>query len=425
MQSQQATRHGDGPVKEPLLPPNPQADNRASVRRTYAVVAPLLVLLILWIWLFYSEGAFKGGPGGKALGGDYSMFVSAAQLVRAHGNPYDPSVLIRTETSFLQRVQAPPIDPKQRTHVRVGNPPLMYFAMEPLIGRPFALTAWISLLSLYALSALGFFGLLRYHGWRRRFLPILVFLLMPQVVLGAFYGNPIAIVFAAIGLSLPLLHRNPALAGALLSVAWLKPPIALPAVLLIALFYVPNPRRLAFGFLGASGILLLTTIATTGATSLGLWLRGLSRYSNDMAIQPDVISLNGLYLRLLSNGPRLALEAVTLAAALALTAYYWQKKQNMSQADVWLAPLWVVWMLAAPYGHFFDEILLAVPAVALFGQNGRYVSSRIPATVLYLLFFSLVLISWMPLNVHLLPIPLMAIAALMVVFARNQTYLAR
>jgi Glycosyltransferase family 87 len=423
------TEHADHTsVGEPTnlsLPAPSRPENEASSRRTYAVLAPLFVLLILWIWLFYGEGAFKGGPGGKALGGDYAMFISAARLIHSQSNPYDPALLIHTETNFLQQLHAPPIDGKQRSHVRVGNPPLMYWAMEPLIDRPFVLTAWVSLLSLYALSALGFIAVLRYYGWRNWILPTVVFLLMPQVVLAAFYGNPVAIVFAAIGLALALSRRYPVLAGVLLSAAWLKPPVALPAVLLIALFYVPQRLRLAAGFAGATTALLLATIATTGVHSLGLWIRGLTQYSNDMSIQPDVISLNGLYLRWMTSGPRLALEAATLIAALAITAYYWQKRGRIAEKGIWLAPLWLVWMLAAPYGHFFDEVILAIPVLAVLGKNGEFVSRRIPATVLYLLFCSLLVISWMPINVHLLPLPLLAVAALMVKYARRQDFATR
>ena len=425
MQTEPVSRASVDASTESALPPDPDRTTPASVRRIYAVIAPLLVLLILWIWLFYAEGAFKGGPGGKALGGDYAMFVTAAQLIRSHGDPYDPAVLIRAETSLLSQLGVPPIDEKQRSHVRVGNPPLMYWAMGPLTDRSFVVTAWASLLTLYLLSAVGFVAILRYCGWRRWFLPTVVFLLMPQVVLGAFYGNPVSIVFAALALALGISRRYPILAGALLSLAWLKPPIALPAVLLIALFYVPNRVRLAVGFIGATCIFLLATIATTGTHSLALWLRGLTRYSNDMGIQPDVISLNGLYLRLLPSGPRLGLELVTLAAALLLTAHFWRNKRASLNPELWIAPLWVVWMLAAPYGHFFDEIMLAVPVVAVLGKNARNVSRRIPALVVYLLFFSLLLITWMPLNVHLLPLPLLAIAAMMVVYARNQKLLVR
>lgn len=394
-------------------PPAPQPEDRSSVRRMYAVIAPLLVLLILWIWLFYSEGAFRGGPGGKALGGDYAMFISAAQLIQSHGDPYDPTVLIRIETRLLHRVHVPPIDSKQRTHVRVGNPPVMYWAMEPLIGRPFTLTAWISLLGLYALSALGFIAVLRYFGWTRWFLPTVVFLLMPQVVLGAFYGNPIGIVFASIAMGLLSSRRHPVLAGAIMSLAWLKPPIALPIVLIVALFYVRKPLTFALGFGSASLSLLLLATITSGTSSIEQWVHGLARYSNDMAIQPDIISLNGFYAAWMPSGPRLILEFVSLVAAVWFTAWIWNRERGRDTDFLASSPLWLIWMLASPYGHFYDEIILAIPLVVYFGRNGSMLTHRGPAISLYLVFASLFFISWAPGGVYLLPIPLLLIVALM------------
>ncbi len=128
--------------------------------------------------------------------------------------------------------------------MRVGNPPLFFWALEPLPSRPFQPVALAGILVLYLLSIDGFMAALYRFGWKRYTLAALCFILMPQVVLGMFNGNVIGLVFAGIGLSLALAPRYPALAGALLSVAWLKPPVALPIVLLIAAFHVVRPARL-------------------------------------------------------------------------------------------------------------------------------------------------------------------------------------
>jgi hypothetical protein len=395
-----------------------------SPRRIYAVVAPLLVLLILWVYLFNGEGAFKGGPGGRAFAGDYTMFVSAAQVLKSGADPYNPSVLYSAEARMMHRLGRSMTTGSQKSQVRVGNPPLLYWAMRPLTGASFVPAALASLLGLYVLSAVGFLATLRYFGWNKTVLPTFIFLLMPQVVLGAFYGNPIGIVFAAIGLSVPLSRRHPALAGALLSLAWLKPPVALPIVLLLGLFHVRTPRAFAAGFWVASLGLLLLTIVTAGAPSMGLWIHGLLRYSNDMAIQPDVISLDGLYVRWMPTTPRLALESLTLVAAVAVTAYVWKTKRSEETAFFSMAPLWLMWMLASPYGHFFDEILLAVPVVAYLGRNGARIGCRWPGVSLYLLFFSLFFLTWTPFRVYLLPIPLVIVAGLMVRSARDPRFAA-
>lgn len=402
--------------------PEPEAGSQgvASRVRIYAVVGPLMVLLLLWMYLFYGEGAFNGGPSGKAFGADYTMFVSAAQILKAGGDPYNPAVLLRTETAMMQRLHRTMIAKDQRSQVRVGNPPFLYWAMRPLIGASYVPAALISLISLFILSGVGFLAILRYFGWRSRFLPTLIFLLMPQVVLGAFYGNVIAIVFAAIGISLLLSRRHPMLAGVLMSLAWLKPPVALPVVLLLGLFHVQQRTRFASGFAAGTAALLALSVGTSGWRSVGLWLHGLVRYSNDMAHQPDVISLAGLYVRWMPQFPRLALEVLTVLAALALTALVWRKDSRGQVAFTAVAPLWVGWLLASPYGHFFDEILLAIPVVAYFGQNGRGVGRLLPATSLYLLFFSLLLLTWTPFHAYLLSLPLVAIAIFMVKSTRDQ-----
>ncbi|HEX6509486.1 MAG TPA: glycosyltransferase 87 family protein [Chloroflexota bacterium] len=414
------TEYSDTSEPESIGHPPSSSDSAASRgvavvprRRYYAVLAPLIVLLILWVWLFDGEGAFKSGPSGKSLGSDWAMFVGAAQVMKVGGDPYNPGVLYRTEAAMMHHQHLSMIKNSQRAQVRVGNPPLLYWAMRPLTDRSFNPSTVIALIALYVLSAVGFIACLRYFGWRARVVPTFIFLLMPQVVLGAYYGNVVGIVFAAVGLSLLLTRRYPLLAGALLSFAWLKPPVALPVVLLVGLFYVSSKLRFALGFSAATAILFVLTLATTGWHSVELWAHGLLRYSNEMSIQPDVISLSGLYVRWMPSTPRVVLELLTVVAALAVTAYFVQKQRGDREDALSIAPLWIVWMLAAPYGHFFDEIILAVPLLAYLGSNGYRVVYRLPAVALYLAFFSLFFISWTPFRVYLLPLMLLGILACM------------
>jgi Glycosyltransferase family 87 len=304
-----------------------------------------------------------------------------------------------------------------RPVVRVGNPPLFFWALQPLNRLPFQVAAlgWIA--AMYVLSGLGFFVLLRHLGWRSRVVPLIFFLAMPQVVLGAFYGNVIGLVFAAMALALSLASRSPVAAGVLLCLAWLKPPVALPLVVLIVLFHSRSRLKLIGGFAAATAGWLLLTMITTGWSSLQLWVEGLTRYSRDMAIQPDVASLAGLYVRWAPAEPRIIAEILILAGAAALTVRYWlQRRGTIDTRLIAVGGLWFVWMLATPYAHFFDEILLAAPLLAFFGVDGSYVAFRSRAVTLYLLFFSLLLISWMPLQANLLSIPL-AVVALFVLAA--------
>ncbi len=376
------------------------------------VLAPLCLLLVLWLWLFQAEGAFKGGPSGKALGADFAMFVGAAQVLERGGDPYNHGVLLRAEQGFMQRQGLAMTN--RKAVVRVGNPPLFLWALQPLTSLPFQPVAWVWMLALYALSGLGFAAVLAWLGWRHFAVPTLLFLAFPQTILGMYYGNVIDLVLAAVGCSLWLAKRHPLLAGALLSLAWLKPPVALPVVVLIVLFHAPRRGPLLAGFTSATAGLLGLTLAAAGTHSLMLWVQGLMDYSRDMAIQPDVASLSGLYVRWAPPALRLGLEAASLALAVGLTArQWWQSRNHLPASPLAVAWLWCVWLVATPYAHFFDDMLLAVPVLAFIGVDGARVGKLLPASAIYLAFFSLLVINPIPIGVYLLPLPAVVLGILL------------
>jgi hypothetical protein len=378
-------------------------------RRRAAIFAPLLCLVILWLWSFTAQGALKGGPNGKAFGADWGMFIGAAQVLKDGGNPYDHNLLYRTESKLLTG-QGLPMS-RQKPIVRVGNPPPFLWALQPLTGKSFQSTAYIWIAALALLSVAGFLGALTYLGWSIRYLPVFLFLLMPQVEIGAFYGNPTGLVFAAVGCSLALARRYPFWAGLLLSLAWIKPPVALPIALLVYLFHAPRRDRLLAGFASATAILLLVTLATTGAHSLSLWVVGLQGYSRDISVQTNVASLAGLYTLWAPAWLRLVFELVLGLAAVTLTASAWRRYPHNGDATMMqVGWLWFVWMLATPYAHFFDEMILVVPLLAMFGRDGYRTSNRYAAVSIYLMFFSLFFIQTTPLHVYVLPILLLGVS---------------
>lgn len=383
---------------------------RRGVDRTALTLTPFIVLLVLWVWLFYAEGAFAGGPNGKSFEADFAMFVGAAQVLHNGANPYDHNILYATERHLLvhqglpSRLAAKPI-------VRVGNPPLFFWLLEPVARLPFQTLGIAWMLFLYALSAIGFYALLNYLQWNRRLLPLAIFLLMPQVLFGPFYGNVVNVVFCALALALALVRRHPYAAGLLLVFAWLKPQVAVPVILLMALFLTPDRQRLAAGFGTSSVLLLALTLLTTGASSLREWVAGLMSYSDNIALSPDLTSLSGLYVRDTVSPVRLYFEIAVIAGALILTALAWHQYRRGGSVDslevAWLS---VMWFLATPYAHFFDEILLTLPVLAVIGRDGLRVGSWLGSTTLYLALLSLLLISAAPGGVQLLFLPLAGIA---------------
>lgn len=358
--------------------------------RRAGVLVPLIALVLLWICAFCASGAFASGANGKTLGGDFAILLAGSQVLHDGGNPYDPSVLYRAESALLrpQAVAAPTSQP----FIRVGNPPLFFWALQPFARLPFREGALLWIVAMEALIATGCLALLRSFGWHRRGLPLLLFLAMPQSVLAAYYGNVDGLIFAAIGCSLALLKRSPYVAGCLLSLAWLKPQVGLPIALLILLFHAPARARVLAGFGSAAGALMIFTGMTTGWHSLALWLRSLVGYTHDIAIQPDMASLAGLYIYWTSPALRLGLEIVILGVAGVVTGIWWLKLRWLQEIPfLSVGWLWIVWFLAAPFAHFHDEILLAVPLLALLGPDGRSISERWTVVALYAVFLSLLL----------------------------------
>src|SRR5260370_42660552 len=98
---------------------------------------------------------------------------------------------------------------------------------------------------------------------------------MPQVTLATYYGNVVGLVFAGISSSRLLMSRYPFAAGAVSSLAWLKPQVGVPAAVLVALFLSPARARTLAGFGVATGCMLALTGLTTGWPTLALWLAGL------------------------------------------------------------------------------------------------------------------------------------------------------
>jgi hypothetical protein len=362
------------------------ADGR-SRRRRVSIVA-FCVLVGGWAALFLASGSLQKGPSAKHFGGDFVLFLSGARVVHAGGNPYDQRVLYRAERRLLERdgVRPPAFDP----YMRVGNPPLLFWVLEPATSFSFETSVKTWALAMYALLALGFLGCLVRMGWRRRWLPLVLFLAVPQSIYAAYYGNVDGLVFASLSWSAALARRSPVAAGALLTVAWLKPQVALPGAALIMLFLSVRRLRVLVGFVVGSVVGLALTVLTTGAASVAWWLMALGSYSNRLGVQPDIASLSGLYVYSASDHIRFVLEGISLLAVALATGFWWWKRES-GEAVLGVAWLWLAWFLATPFAHFHDEVVLALPLLAILGRDGAWLA-RWPANVaLFVLVLSILL----------------------------------
>jgi Glycosyltransferase family 87 len=362
-------------------------ESAGTLRRRLEAVVVFCVLVGAWVVVFLTSGTLQLGPGPKHLGGDFALFVSAAKVIQDGGNPYDQRVLYQGESRLLLQdgLRPPRFDP----YMRVGNPPLLFWVLRPIATVSFDSSAKAWCLAMYGLLGLGFLGCLVAMDWRRRWLPLLVFLALPQAMYAAYYGNVDGIVFAALAWSVVLARRRPFLAGALLTLCLLKPQVAIPGALLIMLFLSPQRLRSLGGFVTASSVALLLTVATTGTASIGWWLQALGGYSQRLGVQPDIASLSGLYVYSASDRVRLMLEGLSLLAVVIATVAWWWRRQHGGDQVLGVAWLWIAWFLATPFAHFHDEVVLALPILAVVGRNAMWMG-RWPATVaLYVLLFSI------------------------------------
>lgn len=354
-------------------------------------VAPIVVLqVILWVTLVGLTGLFREGPNGRGMGTDFAVFLGAANALKQGGNPYDYRVLYPSERSLLHRQHLPVTDNK--VNVRAANPPLLYWALEPLTSLPFQRVAFAWIAGMFLASIAGFLLCLRYLGWKSRVAPTIVFLLMPQVVYGCVFGNVHGPVLAVIALCLVLAERHPAASGAIATLGWLKPQLALPMLLLVFLFQARDRLRFAIAFGLVTLAELLLTLVATGPHSLTEWIAGLSSLSGDLRRQPNVASLSSLYVSWTSRPVQLALGVAILLAAAGITAVVWRRDRGGAVTSIravgWL---WVLWFLATPYTHFPDEVVLVPPLLAVLGRDAAWLRTRSATVALYLALFSFLL----------------------------------
>jgi hypothetical protein len=355
------------------------------------------------------------GPSGAGYGSDFAVFYEAAKVQASGSNPYNDALLWQRERADFAAAGLQL--PHDRALVRVGNPPLFFWVLRPLAALPFRAAGVLWTAAMYLLSVVGFVVLLRFLGWRRWALVSGIFLATPQVVLGAFYGDLIGIIFAAICVSLAVGRRYPGPAGTLLSVAWLKPHIALPAVLLICLFHTQDWRRLALGFSAASVLLAAAMFGLVGSQGIHEWIVGLTGWTHSIKGQPEIASAAGLYYLWSPPVLRTILSMLLVVGALAATLATRHRLRSRLPDPLAVAWLWALWLVCAPYAHINDGMVLAFPVLVLLGRNGSR-SLQLPSLlVIYLLISCIVLNSVPGVPVNFEALKLSAVGVILAVVA--------
>ena len=313
-------------------------------------------------------------PHDGGLGHDFSAFYAAGLTLRHGHDPYNWSQLGATE-AHLRSIG----DPRQPMGFNpYANPPLFAWAMAAFTVVPERPAYVIWLAAMVAAMLAGVALLASSYGMGRRGWALLVFAVTPAPVIGYFLGQQTPLLLVALTAALTALrHKRPALAGILLTVGWIKPHLMFPiALVLVAMLGRPQARRLLAGLLCASALLGLASWLLTGE-ALGIaWVRGLSLWGHTLdTVQPDLSSLAGVYLSVVGRPWSVYVGAAIVGAWLLFAALLVRKvrREGLAPADDrWLRLLALAlasWLLATPYAHPADLVLLVPVLPVLLGRH--------------------------------------------------------
>ncbi len=334
---------------------------RATRRRVLGTIATVLVLC------FYGE-VLAHAP---VVGQDFRVFDSAAAVIQHGDSPYDTRALARTEDHLFPERSA------TERRDRLANPyiqgPLLALLFVPFLHFPPAVVYGAYAAALLAAAAVALLVMDRVRRdsgggarTRRRTLPLL---LSPVVFLAILLGQPDPFLLLLFALAWHAHQRGRAtLAGALLAVACVKPQImAGPIVLLAVLAWrAGGIRPYLGGLLAGAAAVIGCCLLLAGPLVTGDWLRALVAFgSGAVYAQVDIAALSTLYLDWL---PR-ALVPVAVVGAVAAWVVWVVSSARRGTHDTSATLRWVgqglcLWLLATPYAHPHDDVLL-LPALWL------------------------------------------------------------
>src|ERR671933_2430899 len=428
---------------------------RETVARTLRILALMGVAVVL---------AFYAGllPHPPATGQDFRNFYAAAAVLRHGGNPYDLHQLLRWEDRLYR-----PTTAAQRASL-AGNPyvqgPPLAMALMPAVGFPPASVypIYAALLAAAAVAALALLARLQpvQHPWQRASL----LLISPVTFLGVLLGQPDAVLLLLLVLALWWLSRGHAApSGFALALGLVKPQImAGPIVLLAVLSWSRGQLGTYLAGLAAGVAAFVgSSLLVAGPAVVQGWAHELAGFgSATVYTQVDISSLTTIYVGWAPHALGLALSAATLLAWGGLCAMLWKgtphppppspsrgegeyaSPLSHTQGEGpevravsplprpgrgaggegrgerwWLALGLTCWLLATPYAHPHDDVLL-VPVVWYLLDEGPYHGvARLIAVALFIAWWLLPMGSVLGLRPPLLRglgiVPVALVAALL------------
>jgi len=348
-------------------------------RRLRRLILLIAVGMVVGLAAFVLPHEFPPRPGGLAA--DYRVFYAAGELISRGVNPYQLGALQSAE-------QAANHYPGLNSVLdSFADPPIAAWALAPLSGLPFwAGYAVLSLVGLLAV-ALTVTLLARDLGWRHTSILAAVVVVSWIGLLGLIDGQFDAIIFAALAGSMLLAwHERSLAAGLVLGLTLVKPTLlwVVPIFMFLALW--PNRRRalqFAVGYLLDAVAFLIVSWPL-----LGQWWHQLRVFGDAVGTrQPDLAGLPGLLGAAPSSwrlGTGLSSPATIGLVTLALVAMAvfgvwmmvspdWRRVSPVGRV-AWAVALPVgIWLLAIPYAHPNDDLLLLPLFMLTVGRDARRV----------------------------------------------------
>lgn len=309
---------------------------------------------------FYAEVLAHAPVAGQ----DLRNFYAAAAVLRGGGNPYD----IHQFLPEAERLSHPTTAAQRE--VLAGNPyvqgPPLALALTPFIGQPVAAVYRVYAAIMAAAAALALALLAWLWPAKQSPFRLAALLISPVTFLCILLGQPDPLLLLALVLGIWWLDRDhAAAAGFVLTLGLIKPQIMAGPLVLLAVMAWRRTRlgRYVLGVAAGAAVFLGVSLLATGPAVVYGWIGELTGFSGaTIYTQVDISSLTTLYVGWAPHAFSLALSAAVLAAWAVLCVWLWRDRGGRWNERWWLAATLTLWLLATPYAHPHDDVLL-LPAV--------------------------------------------------------------
>lgn len=353
-------------VNAPIEPARPVIDWSLFTWTRMRVVAGAALMLLLAggvSLLQYSQATDLVLPNGAPVGGDFAAFYAAAKAAAAGApaGPYDAA----TFENFLKEV-GPPLD---RYGLTWQYPPTFYLIILPLAFLPFT----FGYLLWSGGAALAFLSLLRGRLLSKAYTPGVT--LLAVIASTTFFQAIITGQNGFLTASLLILaawrpDARPIIAGLAAALLTVKPQLGV----LIPIAYLAGGHWRAFG-VAATGSVALAAMATA-AFGVEAWVAFFqSAEQTAIYLQAGVMPLHkattpfAFFVHAGVDATLAGAAHAILAAAAAICVFWvWRR---LKDPELRLASVCAAVFFVAPYGYYYELIVLAPPVVILVQRGLR------------------------------------------------------